>query len=172
MLTVQEWTLILNVASIASSIAVVVTLIFLKTQTQCAVDASRSQNHSILREEMLKIDEVFIQYPEIRKYFYEGVSIDTSDALYPRAEAAAEMLLDITEHMLGQAILFPRLHQKSNDEKKFWQTWDTYIVDMFVTSPLLLAYLQKKHQWYSFQMRKRMEEAQHRILMREKAGSN
>jgi hypothetical protein len=79
----------------------------LKEQTQAAIDASRAEYNSPMREVMLKIDEVFLQKPEVRKYFYEGAPIDKNNPDYAYAESTAELLLDIMEHMFWQADNFP-----------------------------------------------------------------
>jgi hypothetical protein len=168
-----------------NSIAIIVTLILLIMQTRflrrelglvqeqskAAIDDARAASYDGLREMVLKINEVFLQWPEIRKYFYEGVPLNSSDPVYPRAEAAAELILDIMEHMLWQSATFPYLYGtplrdgKSSirfagpgeDGSTFW---DNYIIDMFRSSPLLVAYAQKKRRWYLKALIERMERAQ------------
>lgn len=132
----------------------------LQEQSQVAIITSRAANHAALREAMFRINDVFLQKPEIRKYFYEKVPLDKNNPYYDYAETTAELLLDIFEHMLWQTSSFPNLYGTSQDVQEFWDVLDYYIVDMFVSSPLLLEYAQKRRSWYTHHIIERMERAQ------------
>lgn len=156
-----------NSISSLASIAIVISLIFLvqqtrlfRQQTKANGETARAENHAGLREVMIKINEVFLDKPEIRRYFYDGVPIDTNSPDYAYAETVAEHLLDIMEHMLWQADTFPRLYGASEDDKLFWQVWDQYTIDMFLSSPLLRSYGQQKRNWYTHHIIDRLDRIQ------------
>lgn len=171
------------VFSTINSIAVVVTVVvlimqtrsvrkevgILQEQTQSMIDSNQAQNHAGLREIIFKIDEVFFQKPEIRKYFYDGAPIDEKSPDYACAEATAELVLDIMEHMLWQYSCFPKLYGVYEDENILRRILDAFIIDMFISSSLLAAYVDKRRTWYTPQLLERRERAQHIISQRNAA---
>lgn len=138
-------------------------IVILQEQTKYALENSGAQSHAEIRLITLKADEIFLQMPQLRKYFYDGVVIEEDNPLYATASAAAELLLDIMEHMLWQANMFPELYIHEKGGKVIWDNWHNYIVDMFVSSPLLVAYIEKRRRWYPPHLIEKMELAK-RIL--------
>jgi hypothetical protein len=102
-----------------------------------------------MRETELKINEVFLQKPELRQYFYGGVDLEENSLVYADAESAAELILDVMEHVLWQARFFPQLFTPEKSEEGTQDTWKNYFHDMFILSPLLRKYLEKRQRWYS-----------------------
>jgi len=148
-----DWSFIL---SSISSVVLAITLIILIIQTwifyrqaQAALDASSAQSLAQMRETELKITEVFILKPELRQYFYGGVDVEENSPVYAEAESAAELFLDIMEHVLWQARFFPQLIAPEKSEEGTKDTWKNYFHDMFISSPLLRRFLEKRQGWYS-----------------------
>lgn len=144
------------ILSAISSIVLAVTLIILIIQTWIfykqakeALDASSAQSLAQMRETELKINEVFLLKPELRQYFYGGVYLEENSPVYADAESAAELFLDIMEHVLWQARFFPQLFTPEKSEEGTQDTWKNYFHDMFISSPLLRKYLEKRQRWYS-----------------------
>ena len=81
---------------------------------------------------VLQIDDMFLEKPHLRKYFYEQVPLGEHDPLYAEAESAAAKVIDVLEHLLWQATLFPNLyvHEKG---KSIWDTKYQWFIDMFVS---------------------------------------
>ena len=44
---------------------------------------------------VLALNKVFLDHPELRPYFYAGKDLDEADPLYPKVEAVADMHLDV-----------------------------------------------------------------------------
>jgi hypothetical protein len=148
-----DWSFIL---SVISSIVLLVTLIILIVQTwifykqaKASLDASSAQSLAQMRETELKINEMFLLKPELRQYFYGGVDLEENSPVYADAESAAELLLDIMEHVLWQARFFPQLFAVEKSEEGTQDTWKNFFHDMFISSPLLRKYLEKRQRWYS-----------------------
>lgn len=138
-------------------------MVILQEQTKAALEASSSLSHTQLWEMVLKIDDMFLEKPHLRKYFYEGVpleenNLDEHTLLYAEAESAAEELLDIMEQLLGQATYFPKLYIHESG-KIIWDTLYRYFIDIFISSPFLLAYAEKRRSWYAPQVMESMETA-------------
>jgi hypothetical protein len=109
-------------------------MVILQEQTKAALEASRSLSYTQLWEMEFKVDDMFLEKPHLRKYFYGGVPLDENNTLYAEAEAVAEKMLDVIEHLLWQATLFPNLyvHGEPVGGTK-WETWQKYIIDMVTT---------------------------------------
>ncbi len=135
-------------------------MVLLQRQTKDALETSRSLSLTQLWETEFKADDMFLEKPHLRKYFYEGVPLDENSPLYAEAEAVAEKLLDIIEHLLWQATLFPNLFVHDEPVGKIkWDIWHQYIIDMFISSPLLLAYADERRSWYTPQVNESLEKA-------------
>src|SRR5260221_6436040 len=83
------------VISILGSIGVIASLWLIYRQTgvfsrQLAESVTQS-----LTDYALEISRLFLQHPDLRPYFFEGQTIDASHPDYLRAEAVAEVILDI-----------------------------------------------------------------------------
>jgi hypothetical protein len=151
-----DWSFIF---SMISAIVIAVTVIILIIQTWilykeagAALDASSAQSFAQMLETELKINEVFLRKPELRQYFYGGVHLEENSPVYADAESAAELFLDIMEHVLWQARFFPQFFAPQKTEKSevvYKDTWNNYFHDMFISSPLLRKYLEKRQRWYS-----------------------
>ncbi len=127
-----DWSFIL---SAIGAIVLAVTLIILIIQTwifdkqaKAALDASSAQSLAQMLETELKINEVFLRKPELRQYFYGGVHLEENSPVYADAESAAELFLDIMEHVLWQARFFPQLFAPEKSGEGYKDTWKNYFV--------------------------------------------
>lgn len=120
---------------------VIASLIFLSRQTHEAAKSNESGAYSNIANHMFEIDQVFINHPNLRPYFYEGAEIKPEASDYQQVLAVAETILDFFDAILVQK---PYL-------KKLWQGnwWDTYIEDGFRNSPVLCRRIDSGKNWYS-----------------------
>src|SRR5581483_5227997 len=87
--------------SIGGSIGVIISLYLLNRQTRVfnhQLMESISQN---VTDYALEISRIFLQNPDMRPYFFSGKPIDESHPDYLRAEAIAEVILDIFWTMMS-----------------------------------------------------------------------
>jgi hypothetical protein len=102
---------------------------------------TRSEN---LNNQVKEITRVFITYPELRPYFYEGRVIEPNDVHYHRAAAVAELILDIFWSMSATTErLLP--YEFSPDGQRLWED---YLADSFSQSPILVQTLTEHQAWY------------------------
>ena len=80
---------------------VLVALFLSRRQTREMIQQSHAVSDSLtgnvfanIAQHMFFVDEIFIRYPEIRRYFYDMEEIDPASQDYPRACAIGELLLD------------------------------------------------------------------------------
>ena len=134
----------------------------LQTQTKAALEASGSLSLCQIWDMMFTIDDMFLKKPHLRQYFYEGVPLDEKDSLYPEAESTAEKWLDIMEHLLWQTTLFPNLYVPNEQgAKSIWDCNQQYFLEVFLSSPLLLAFVEKRRSWYTPLVNKTVEKARY-----------
>jgi hypothetical protein len=90
----------------------------------------------------IDIDHVFVEHPELRKYFYDGEDLShASEETRAEAEAIAELMLDCFECIWD-------LRKNYSKEDRF--SWGRYILDMLSESPVMEGmYTRRKAQdWY------------------------
>ncbi len=131
-------------------ITVVVTLIMLiyqnkiiSMQTSYALQSVEGSIYSNITTQSLAEDEIFINHPELRPYFYAGKVLDPNDPLKQQVHAAAEYFLDYYDSLETQLKKYPDLwiHEK--------REWEANIVDQCAWSPVLCHYLDANRNWYS-----------------------
>lgn len=145
----------------------------LQAQTKAAFETSSSLSLNQIWGMMFTIDDIFLEKPHLRQYFYEGVSLDEKNPHYPEAESAAEKWLDIMEHLLWQMALFPELYKPNKQgAKSIGDRNQQYFLDMFLSSPLLLAFVEKKQSWYTPLVNKTAEEARNTLKHRSETSNS
>ena len=131
-------------------ITVVVTLIVLiyqnkiiSMQTRYALQSVEGSIYSNITTQSLAEDEIFINHPELRPYFYAGKELEPNDPLKHQVHATAEYMLDFFDSLESQLKKYPSLwiHEK--------REWEANIVDQCAWSPVLCHYLDANRNWYS-----------------------
>lgn len=154
--------LIKLIVSVASFVTVCITLILLVYQNQTIVlqtkfswQSVESNVFGIVTNQTLAEDQMFVNSPELRPYFYHGKLITDTDPLAEKVKAAAEYLLDYFDSQTTQLKKFPNLWRSEKD------AWEANIVDQFAWSPVLCWYLETNNTWWSdelFDLKKKGEE--------------
>ena len=135
------------VVSALGFVAVAISLIFLMKQTAAAAlqskyvaDSLSSSNYAALSTMMFGVHQAFVDYPEIRPYFYDGKCIDEGSPDYVRSLAVAAHMLNYFSYI---AILSDRY-------SRLWPPdwWAGYMEAMFASSPVMRRYLRKTRYLY------------------------
>ena len=142
--------LIKLIVSVASFITVCITLILLVYQNQTIVLQTRyswqsveSNVFGIVANQTLAEDQMFVNAPELRPYFYHGKLLTDNDPLSGKVKAAAEYLLDYFDSQATQIKKYPNLWRSEKD------SWEANIIDQFAWSPVLCWYLEENKSWWS-----------------------
>lgn len=142
--------LIKLIVSVASFITVCITLILLVYQNHTIVLQTRyswqsveSNVFGIVTNQTLAEDQMFVNAPELRPYFYHGKLITDTDPLAEKVKAAAEYLLDYFDSQATQLKKYPNLWRSEKD------AWESNIIDQFAWSPVLCWYLEVNKAWWS-----------------------
>ena len=111
------------------------------TQTRFVAESLKDSAYENIRTLMMTINQIFINQPELRPYFYLGKEITNDDELLQQKLAAiSEAILDLFESILLHREHFPQIWPA--DE------WDAYIKSVFANSPVLCGYLESNKDWY------------------------
>ena len=134
--------LIKLIVSVASFVTVCITLILLVYQNHTIVLQTRYSWQSvennvfgIVTNQTLAEDQLFVNAPELRPYFYHGKLITPDDPLAEKVKAAAEYLLDYFDSQATQLKKYPNLWRSEKD------AWEANIIDQFAWSPVLCWYV-------------------------------
>jgi hypothetical protein len=139
------------VVSALGFVAVAVSLVFAMKQTAAAAQQSKyvadslsSTNYAALANFMFTVERAFIDFPELRKYFYEGEPVDELNCDYQRILAVAGHKLGYFSYLLILSDRFPQLWPPN------W--WAKYIDEAFATSPVMRQYLRKNNDLFHPQL--------------------
>jgi hypothetical protein len=140
------------VVSIVGFAAVVLTLWFMQHQTSSGADSLKNSAYQSCANQLFTIDKVFIEYPELYRYFYAGMDVSESDPAYERVVAISELFLDFIDTVLIQEAALPA----------YWHhdRWEPYFIDLFTSSPVLCRHLSLKKSWYPKSMMHLMEKGE------------
>jgi hypothetical protein len=135
-----------------SSIAVIVSLVLVYRQTAIFSKQTEYVARSLvetlsesLNNQSHEISRIFVEHPELRPYFYGGKTIDENHPDHPRAEAVAELILDIFWSMYSQSQRGDVRALVVDGSDKLWQD---FVGDSFAQSPILVKTLMKRRNWY------------------------
>jgi hypothetical protein len=109
----------------------------------------RASVQSTMLNNVISLDKVFVDDPNLYQYFYEGKTPTAAD--YQKTVAVAQLFADVLD-MVSDDI--PKL-----DDPAAQAAWDAWITDMLRQSPALCGYLEKHRAWYSAEFVRRLERA-------------
>jgi hypothetical protein len=135
---------------------VIVGLVINIIQSEKVAKSIRANVESSTVTQVTKLDQVFMQKPDLIPYFYEGKSIDDKATDYREVSATAVMVLDVFDLVASQNRHFP----------EFWDTpgaWDEWMIDVFSTSPILRATIDKYPNWYGPDLKELRRKGQERL---------
>jgi len=93
----------------------------------------------MLIERNSRLLELFLEYPEMRQYFYENFPLPEDAELRGRASTLAELWTDFFEQVVIQLENLP---------SEMSTTWKAYANDMYATSSAIREYFEGSCDWY------------------------
>jgi len=153
-----------------STLAIVVTMIFIFLQAKSAKEQSKISQRTLeqsvylqVEASLLELSKALINNPEIVPFLYDNKKIEDEEnkMVSRRAFAVAILYLDMFDHVLTVEKQFPGVTDWSK------QKWTSWMLDMFKSSPILCEVISKQDDWYKDDLRAIAERAK-----REKITSN
>jgi hypothetical protein len=89
----------MNVVGVITSIIGIVSLIALIYQSYNLRATIGSQIYQSFITNSVEVDKILIEYPHIRKYVYDNVSVDEETEELDRIMSVIELIIDITENI-------------------------------------------------------------------------
>ena len=122
-----------------------ISIVLLINQTRQLSNSLESTVHQAITNQMLEVNRIFIENPDLRPYFYSGKAISPQDPNLAKALAVADLQLDFFDSFWTQSDNLPELHRDGPE----WDAWNNYIGDSFRHSPIMCKRLQEVHGWYT-----------------------
>ena len=113
----------------------------LTVQTRVASHAARASIYQSIAEQMISIDHIFLEYPDLKPYFYNGLIVLPEHTDHSRIMTIAEMVIDFMDNALVQSQSMP--------EYPWENTWFRYFRSLLGSSPVLRMYWIENREWYS-----------------------
>jgi len=118
-----------------------------RAQTQYQARNLDAELMKVLYGGWLKIDALFIDYPELSPYFYEGKELLPEEPLSPTIRNMAYFILDTIEMTSHQYSLFSKGFISRGHQINYCRS-------LFKLSPLLCNVFDEVSEWYSDDVRK------------------
>jgi hypothetical protein len=147
----EAHTLYKQVLDTIGVIVVVVGLYFAWDQATQFNHSQNLANWSDVTARTFDMDKVFIENPELQKYFTAGADIKESEKDYPKVYAIASMMLDYFDSVMT------RLDYNQNrlsDDILQRAAWNHYFKATFSESPILCGVLMADPLSYGTEMRR------------------
>jgi hypothetical protein len=134
----------MTLAAVIQALAAVVGFLFITMQL-------RGATHDRLYAHYTEIVKLFMQYPELRPYFYES-GANAAKALTPEEQSRiafmSEAILGLVEHAVLQKWKMPR--------DAWTHCWCPYALERLEKSEEMQKFFDTSAHWYSRQMRRQM----------------
>ncbi|HYX29592.1 MAG TPA: hypothetical protein VE863_13580 [Pyrinomonadaceae bacterium] len=104
-----------------------------------AADASTNfSTWNSTAQQWLEMDSMFLQYPELRKFIFEGVPAPSDVKKLEQANAAANKVLDFVDNAITIESYAKKAKQSTASQNILNQdTWDNYFAEIFSKSPMI-----------------------------------
>jgi hypothetical protein len=144
--------LLQTVIAASSLLVIALTMYVFMRQYRAMTEATRFDSYQSLTSNLLVIDQLLMQQPHLRKFIYDGVSMDAVELdadERARIQGLVELMADFFDNVMVQKDCMP---------KDRWPQWRSYIVETCATSPDLCAYLCRRKEWYDGQLHELLAE--------------
>lgn len=102
--------------------------------------AIHGETHGKLYPENYETIKLFLEYPQLRPYFYDNTDITRSSPDYNLAITVAELFCSLFEHVVLQMENLPEYMRPE---------WENYIRSMYSSSPIIREHLNQNKTWYT-----------------------
>ncbi len=101
--------------------------------------------------QMMEIDRLFFEHPEIRPYFYDNQPPPDDPHEAARIEALAELFMDFLDMVIVlETTTPPELNIP-------WAEWQDYIADLYLSSPAIRHFYRTNRDWYDTKVRELLD---------------
>jgi hypothetical protein len=144
-----------NILAIVSLLLVAVTVVAnswqaheVARQTSILANTNRALLAHQVESEGNQITQLFLQYPELYRYFVDNVAAPQEGPTRRQVHVIAKLIVDHMCLVIQSETLF-------NEEYR--NAWRAYFQDIAASSPAIREYWQARHNWYEAAMKDMMD---------------
>lgn len=135
-------------------------LYLLRQQTTSVAETLDVSSFQNIMNQQLELNKIFLDAPDFRPYFFDGVDITHDDANYTKAVAIADTYIDFLDNLSGQIghlasvagytdDRIGRNAAQRTDMRLEYNAWMSYTYDSFRYSPVMCHRLAEVRLWYT-----------------------
>jgi hypothetical protein len=143
-----------GIVALLSLITVIVTIVLVVRQTRemarqsvISAYATAGSTYKDVAVEMMEIDRMFFENPDMRPYFYDGEPPPEDPREVARVLSLAEMFMDFLDMVIVLKVTTPA------ELNIPWAEYEDYFKDMFLNSPVIRDFYAENREWYDPQVR-------------------
>lgn len=134
--------------TLAGDMILAVTFVVFVVQAQSMTRSTRASVYQTVAEQMMSIDRLFVEHPELRPYFYGSKPSPSEELDRERVAATCELFLDFMDNVVGQTRHIPEY---------LTGPWQEYFQSIASTSPSLREFWRTNRDWYDDNMRRLLD---------------
>lgn len=147
-LSLQDLANIGQIVAGGASILVFVSVLLVWKQVHQQAQDGRVALTTGMTDLISSVSRTFIEYPTMRKYFYEGATPVKTGCEYERAQAIAAMMADAFDHVAAHLGLM---------EEPAQNAWRAYCKCIYEKSPILREHLEAHAGWYRSDLQEQLD---------------
>ncbi|MFT4179653.1 MAG: hypothetical protein QM612_09370 [Thermomonas sp.] len=125
----------------ASPIVTTLGFLLIRSQLQSDRDSLETQTSWNIYSVSGTILQIFIENPECRPYFYDGVACPGDEPFRSKILAINELICDHMENII--------LHRRALDDETF-HVWELYMQGLYNRSPVMREFLAPENEGYRY----------------------
>jgi hypothetical protein len=129
----------------AGDLILTATLVVFMIQARSMTRSTRSSVYQTVADQMMSIDRLFVERPELRPYFYGSKPPPEDGVERERVAAATELFIDFMDNVATQAPHMPEYLSGP---------WKKYFHEIASKSPSIRAFWRDNHGWYDDSMQR------------------
>jgi hypothetical protein len=134
---IEEW---VNVAGVVLQLGALAIVIYQLARLNLSIRVSAQ---AAIYQQASSARSFLVEYPELRKYFFDDVVAEPGSADHARAQTVAEMFLNYMEHLLLQ---------KGSLRAQDWTAWRSFVCESLDKSPIMREVLDRRRNSFSAEL--------------------
>jgi hypothetical protein len=139
-----------DAVTLAGDVILTATLVVFMFQARAMTKTNQSSVYQTVADQMMSIDRLFIDRPDLRPYFYGGKPAPAGGDERERVIATSELIVDFMDNVMMQ---------EPNIPDYLTSAWQTYFRSIAADSPSIREFWRENRRWYDARMAGLLDEA-------------
>lgn len=136
--------------TLAGDVILAATMVVFMLQARYMMRSTRSSVYQTVADQMMSIDRLFVERPELRPHFYRNEPLPMHGPNRERVVAATELFVDFMDNVATQAPHMPEYLSGP---------WALYFREIASTSPAVRAFWREHRDWYDNSLQRILDSA-------------